>query len=387
MPNTIGETSRMPPKRQRTLFSSTIVLGRLAGVEIGLNWTWTLVFGLILWSLSAVQFPAALPGRSWEVYAAMGTTAAALFFACLILHELGHAIQARREGVQIEGITLWLFGGVAKIAGEFPSAGAEFRMASAGPLVSLVLGLLFVADAAAWPGSGAIATELTWLGYVNLALLVFNLVPALPLDGGRMLRSALWARSGDFAAATHRATRVGGVLATGIIAVGLVETLTGSYEGIWLAVIGWFILEAGRAEEQRADTRDALAGVTVEMLMTRSPVTVGASQTLAEVAEAIARTAPHSTYPVMDDGVVIGLFPLKALTRTGGQALRSRAVRDFVASGGRVPAFSPGTPAIEALDELVTSRAGRGIVLEDDRLVGIISATDLVRALALGRPV
>jgi CBS domain-containing protein len=202
-----------------------------------------------------------------------------------------------------------------------------------------------------------------------------------------MLRSALWARSGDFAAATHRATRVGGVLATGIIAVGLVETLTGSYEGIWLAVIGWFILEAGRAEEQRADTRDALAGVTVEMLMTRSPVTVGASQTLAEVAEAIARTAPHSTYPVVDDGVVIGLFPLKALTRTGGQALRSRAVRDFVASGGRVPAFSPGTPAIEALDELVTSRAGRGIVLEDDRLVGIISATDLVRALALGRPV
>jgi Zn-dependent protease len=377
----------MPQDRPRTLFSSTVVLGRVAGVEIGLNWTWTLVFGLILWSLSAVQFPDALPGRRWEVYAAMGVSATALFFACLILHELGHAVQARREGVRIEGITLWLFGGVAKIAGEFPSAGAEFRMAAAGPLVSLVLGLLFIADAAAWPGSGAIPTELTWLGYVNLALLVFNLVPALPLDGGRMLRSALWARSGDFAAATHRATRVGGVLATAIIALGLVETLAGGYEGIWLAVIGWFILEAGRAEEQRVDTRDALAGVSVGMLMTRSPATVGAGQTLAEVADAIAGTPRHTAYPVVDDGAVIGLFPLKALAQTGGEGLWSRPVRDYVVSAGRVPAFSPDTPAMEALDELVASRAGRGIVLEGGRLVGILSTTDLVRALALGRPV
>lgn len=366
---------------------STIVLGRLAGVEIGLNWSWLVVFGLILWSLSAVQFPDALPGRSSELYAAMGITATGLFFASLVLHELGHAIQARREGVQIEGITLWLFGGVAKIAGEFPSAGAEFRMAAAGPLVSLVLGIVFLADAAVWPGSGAAPTLLAWLGYVNLALLVFNLVPALPLDGGRMLRSALWARSRDFAAATHRATRIGGVLAAAIIAVGLVEMLAGGYEGLWLAVIGWFILEAGRAEDQRADTRDALAGVTVGMLMTRSPVTVGAGQSLAEVADAIAGTPRHTAYPVVDDGAVIGLFPLKALAQTGGADLWQRPVREYVVNAGQVPALSPETPAMAALDELVASGAGRGIVLEGGRLVGIISTTDLARALALGRPV
>ena len=381
-----GVPAGRPPKRSRTVFSSTIVLGRVAGVEIGLNWSWLVVFGLILWSLATVQFPAALPGRSWQTYAAMGVTATAIFFACLVLHELGHAIQARREGVKIEGITLWLFGGVAKIAGEFPSAGAEFRMAAAGPLVSLILGVLFIVEAAAWPGPGGIATELAWLGYINLVLLAFNLVPALPLDGGRMLRAALWARSRDFAAATHRATRVSSVLAAAIIALGLVEVLAGGLDGIWLAVVGWFILEAGRAEEMRVETRDALAGVTVAMLMTRSPVTVGADQTLAEVADALAGTPRHTAYPAVEDGAVIGLLPLKALAQRGGD-LWSRRVRDYVVSVGQVPTFSPETPAMVALDELVTRGTGRGVVFDEGLLVGIISTTDLARALALGRPV
>jgi len=230
----------------------TIVLGRVAGVEIGLNWTWLVVFGLILWSLATVQFPEALPGRSRQTYAAMGVTATAAFFGCLLLHELGHAIQARREGVRIDGITLWLFGGVARLAGGLPSAGAELRIAAAGPVVSLVLGALFVADAAARPGPGGIHTELVWLGYINLSLVVFNLVPALPLDGGRILRAALWARRGDFAAATRRAAAVGAVLSVAIVALGLIETARGMTEGIWLALIGWFILQAGGAERRAA---------------------------------------------------------------------------------------------------------------------------------------
>ena len=231
---------------------STIVLGRVAGVEIGLNWSWLVVFGLILWSLSAVQFPDALPGRSWQTYTAMGVTATAIFFACLVLHELGHAIQARRDGVTIEGITLWLFGGVAKIAGELPSAGAELRIAAAGPVVSLILGALFLAEAVAWPGPGGIHTELAWLGYINLTLVAFNLIPALPLDGGRILRSILWARGGDFAAATRRAATAGALLSGAIVAFGLIEVARGMTDGIWLALIGWFILQAGRAERDRA---------------------------------------------------------------------------------------------------------------------------------------
>jgi Zn-dependent protease/predicted transcriptional regulator len=382
-----GASAGRPPRRSGGIFSSTITLGRVAGVEIGLNWTWVIVFGLIVWSLSAVQFPDVLPGRSREAYAAMGATATVTFFVCLILHELGHAIQARREGIEIEGITLWLFGGVAKIVGEFPSAGAELRMAAAGPLVSLVLGVAFVGAAAVWPGAGAVPTELTWLGYINLVLLVFNLVPAMPLDGGRVLRAALWWRSRDLATATHQAARVGSVLATAIVLVGVLEAVAGTTSGIWLAVLGWFILEAGRAEEQRVQTRHALTGVSVEMLMTRTPVTVGIDQTLAEVADQIAGTSRHGAYPVLDDGAVVGLLPLHALAQRGGIDVWGRRVRDYTVRADAVPQFSPETPAMAAFDELAESGAGRGVVVDHGRLTGIISMTDLARALALGRPV
>ncbi len=279
------------------MFASTVVLGRLAGIEIGINWTWIPVFGLFVWTLAGVEFPSATPGRSWFEYAVMGVVAAAAFFASLILHELGHALRARREGVQIEGITLWLFGGVAKIAGEFPSAGAEFRIAVAGPLVTLALGTAFLLASAVSPLAGAIRAVLVWLGYINLTLLVFNLVPAMPLDGGRMLRAALWARGHDLTAATRRATRIGGALATLLIFLGVLETLAGVLSGLWLAVVGWFILEAGRAEERQIQTRHALEGATVATLMTRDPVILEAGQSLEEAAATLRGTARHTAYP------------------------------------------------------------------------------------------
>src|SRR5215204_2875785 len=170
----------------------TFQLGRIAGIRISANWSWLIVFALITWSLAVAVFPSQNPGFSDGEYVVMAVAAALLFFASLLLHELGHALQARREGVEIEGITLWLFGGVAKFRGMFPSAGAEFRIAIAGPLVSLALGTIFVL--LAWKASLPEVADgvAAWLGYINLTLLVFNLLPALPLDGGRVLRSALW---------------------------------------------------------------------------------------------------------------------------------------------------------------------------------------------------
>jgi Zn-dependent protease len=235
----------------------------VAGIEIGINWTWLGIFALILWSLAGVEFPADAPGRPWPTYALMGVVATAAFFASLILHELGHATQARREGVCTDGITLWLFGGVAKLGGEFPSAGAELRIALAGPLVTLVIGSAALLLTAVWPQAGAVRAVLAWLGYINVALLVFNLVPALPLDGGRVLRALLWARTRDLAVATHRASRIGSVLAAMLIGLGLVETLQGAFGGLWVALIGWFVLAAGRAEEQHVLTRDLLGHTPV----------------------------------------------------------------------------------------------------------------------------
>src|SRR4029078_1296433 len=177
----------------------------MSGISFGVNWSWVIVFALIVWTLATGIFPTQNPGHEQSTYVAMAIVAAILFFASLLAHEFGHALEAKREGVEIEGITLWLFGGVAKFRGMFPSAGAEFRIAIAGPLVSLVLraGLVLLAWKASLPEvMDAVAA---WLGYINLTLLIFNLLPALPLDGGGVLRSALWGASGHLRQANPRA--------------------------------------------------------------------------------------------------------------------------------------------------------------------------------------
>lgn len=388
MSTTLGTrqpANRASTRRSQGLFASSLTLGRVGGVEVGINWTWLAIFALIVWSLAGVQFPRDAPGRSWLVYGAMGVVAAVAFFGSLILHELGHAFQARREGVQIDGITLWLFGGVAKIAGQIPSAGAEFRIAVAGPLVTLVIGASCILAAIAWPQPGAVDSVLAWLGYINLMLLVFNLVPALPLDGGRVLRAALWARSGSLSAATDRAARVSGVLAAMLIGFGILELLAGGPGGLWLAVIGWFVLEAGRAERGQVRAVQALGGINVDGLMTAEPVVLHAAATLAVVAGQLHGTSRHTSYPVVDVGVIVGLFPLQAFIDTDPAEWRSRTVEQCMVPAELVQSFAPSTPAMDAADALATDPVGRGLVFEHGRLVGILSLTDVARALAVGQ--
>jgi Zn-dependent protease len=192
-----------------SVMTSSIRLGRIAGIEIGANWSWLLIVALIVWSLADGVFPSVNPGYSDGTYLAMAIVAALLFFVSLLLHELGHAIQAQRDGIEIDGITLWVFGGVARLRGQMPSAGAELRVALAGPAVSLALGAFFLLVALALPLPGTVDGVLFWLGQINLYLLVFNILPALPLDGGRVLHAVLWARRGDFASATRTAAASG----------------------------------------------------------------------------------------------------------------------------------------------------------------------------------
>src|SRR5919109_4469400 len=189
----------------------SIVLGRIYGIRIGINWSWLVLAALLVWSLSASVFPETNPGLADGTYVTMGVVAAVLFFACLLLHELGHAFQARRDRVAIEGITLWMLGGVAKLTGRVPNAGAELRIALAGPAVSLVLGLLFAGVALGLSLPESVDGVAAWLGYVNLLLLGFNLLPAFPLDGGRVLFAISWAISGS----QGRAGRAGGAESRG----------------------------------------------------------------------------------------------------------------------------------------------------------------------------
>src|SRR3954464_8861642 len=222
--------------------SRRISLGRIAGVEVGVTWTFLLILGLVVLSLAAGVFPSANPGLGTATYIAMGIVAAVLFFGSILLHEVAHAVQARREGMEISGITLWLLGGVAQFNGMFRSAGAEFRVGAAGPLVSLVIGvtLVVLGEVIALPSE--VDGVVVWVGLTNLLVLAFNLLPAFPLDGGRILRSALWRLRGDLGWATRVAGGISRVLGALMIAVGLVTFLAFGPSGLWLALVGWFVM-------------------------------------------------------------------------------------------------------------------------------------------------
>jgi Zn-dependent protease len=361
----------------------TIVIGRIAGVRIGFNWSWLIVFVLIAWSLAANVFPSQNPGHSDGTYAAMAIVAAVLFFGSLLLHELGHAIQARREGMVVEDITLWLFGGVARFRGDLPSAGAEFRIAIAGPVVSLVIGCSFVALAATTQLGSAIDGVAAWLGFINLILLAFNMLPALPLDGGRVLRSALWGARHDFNRATTLAVEISRGFAFLLIFGGVALAFAGdAIGGIWLAFIGWFLLAAAASEGRYLLVRDALAGLRVRDVMEPHPVTAHPGQTLATFMDEVARSARFTAYPVTTDGQVVGLLPFNRVLGTPWREWEERRVDETMLRRDEVPVFGPGDPATEALQALAAAPLQRGLVLSDGALVGLLSISDFARLLA-----
>jgi Zn-dependent protease/CBS domain-containing protein len=367
--------------------SPTFQLGRIAGIRIGVNWSWLIVFALIVWSLAVAVFPSQNPGFSDGEYVVLAVVAALLFFVSLLLHELGHALQARREGVEIEGINLWLFGGVAQFKSSFPSAGAEFRIAIAGPLVSLALGVLFVAVAAFAGLPNAVDGVVAWLGFTNLILLAFNLLPALPLDGGRVLRSALWYFRGDLQWATRVASGVGRGFGFLFIGLGVLMLIVdGAFSGAWLAFIGWFLLQAATAEARYVATQQALDGFKVRDLMIRQPVTVDADLSLGQFMDEVAWSRRYTTYPVLDHGHPIGLLAFRSVATVPRSEWNARRVREAMIPREKVPLLHEDEQAIDALAELSASEVNRGLVVDDGRLAGLLSITDLARALEVGRP-
>jgi Zn-dependent protease/CBS domain-containing protein len=364
--------------------NATFELGRIAGIRIGVNWSWLVVFALIVWSLASAVFPNQNEGLSDATYVAMALVAALLFFASILLHELGHAIQARREGMEIEGITLWLFGGVAQFRGMFPSAGAEFRIAIAGPVVSLLLGLFFVAIAVVTKTAEEVDGVAAWLGYINLLLLVFNLLPALPLDGGRVLRAALWGARDSFEWATRVAANIGRGFGFLFIAGGIAMfVFADSFSGAWLAFIGWFLLMAASGELRYLAVRDALDGLRVRDLMVRDPQTVPVDMSIGDFMDEIVWPRRYTTYPVTDNGRAVGLLPFRCVAQIPRREWDERSVRDCMLARDDVPVFEEDDELVEAVGELAEG-PGRGLVLDGDRLVGFLSRTDLARAFEIG---
>ena len=374
-----------PAKRRERTMDGNLRIGRFGGIEVRLHWSLLAVFVLIVWSLAEGVFPSQNPGLSDGTYLAMAVVAASLFLASILLHELGHSWVARRDGIEVDSITLWLFGGVAQFKDRFSSAGSEFRVAVSGPLVSIGLGIVFVLIAIA-PLPSAVDGVAAWLGYISLFLAAFNLLPASPLDGGRVLHAAFWRAKGDYAWATRVASEIGQGFGYLFIALGLVMFIfQGSFSGAWLAFIGWYLLQGAKAEARYVATEQALAGLRVRDLMVRDPVTVDADATIGRFMDDIAWSHRFTTYPVLDGGSPVGLLAFASVAAVPRSEWDSRRVRETMIPFDELPLLTQDETAVDALADLASSVANRGLVVDNGHLAGLLSITDLARALEVRR--
>jgi Zn-dependent protease/predicted transcriptional regulator len=363
----------------RNLMGTRISLGRIAGVEIGVTWTWLLILVFFVVSLAVGVFPSTNRHLASATYIAMGIVAAVLFFVSVLLHELAHSVQARREGMEVSGITLWLLGGVSRFDGMFRSPGAEFRIAAAGPLVSLVIGVVLVALAKLVALPAAVDGVVTWLGLTNLVVLAFNLLPAFPLDGGRILRSALWRLRGNLGWATRVAGGVSRVLGALMIAAGVVTFLYSGPGGLWLALIGWFVMSAGAAEARFVEIRENLAGLSVRDAMTPDPVTVPSDLTVEQFFHGVFSEHRHTAYPVLQDGAVVGLVAARDLAAVPQTSRPNVRVDTRMQPLAQAVSVHEQDELPEAFMRLLETDLRRELVLRDTRLAGLLSLSDVER--------
>ena len=367
--------------------NENLSLGRIAGIHVGLNWSLLVVAALIAWSIATGILPSAARGQTSAAYWTAGVVSAFVYLASLLAHELAHSIAATRRGVKVEGITLWLFGGVSRFSSESSSPGAQAWITFVGPLTSLLLGAVFLLAAIA-VGGGAnqslVSAALAWLGYINILLGVFNLLPAFPLDGGRILQSLIWRATGDRLRATRIAARIGMGFAFLLIAYGLLTFFVAGSPigGIWSIFLGWFLLSAARAEETGGLIRQALSGVRVSEVMTPNPVEAPDNITVEEALHGYVLTSRHSTFPTHDaGGQLSGLLTMAALKKVAPDARTTTLVKQITCPLDQVKTVSPTDPVTNLLDASDGCSEGRTLVVESARLVGIISPSDINRLL------
>jgi len=367
--------------------NENLSLGRIAGIHVGLNWSLLVVAALIAWSIATGILPAAAPGQTSAAYWTAGVISAFVYLASLLAHELAHSIVATRRGVKVEGITLWLFGGVSRFSSESSSPGSQAWITFVGPLTSLLLGGVFLLIAAVVGGganSALLSASLAWLGYINILLGVFNLLPAFPLDGGRILQSLIWRGTGDRLRATRIAARIGMVFAYLFIAYGLITFfVAGSiFGGVWAVFLGWFLLSAARAEEAGGLIRQALSGISVAEVMTPNPVQAPDNISVDEALHSYVLTSRHSTFPTHDaSGQLSGLLTMAALKNVAADARPTTRIKEIICPLDRVSTAAPADPATNLLNVSDGCSDGRTLVIDNGRLVGIISPSDVSRLM------
>lgn len=356
-------------------------LGSVLGFEIRIDYSWFVIFFLILWSFSAGVFPAQFPGYESSVYFLMGGIGTILFFASLLAHELSHSVVARAKGIPVQGITLFIFGGMAHTRMEATSPDDEFAIAGMGPVSSLAIAALFGAvwwlgGQAGWPE--AVTGVARYLAFLNVLLAVFNLLPGFPLDGGRLFRSAVWKFTGDLTKATRWASNGGKWLGYGLMGLGALQTLAGFViGGLWLLFIGWFLRNAADMSYRQHMLQMVLEGVPAREVMSEEPETVSPDLTLQELVDRYFLKRRYQSFPVVEGGRAVGLITVQQVKDVPREAWTSRRVSEVMKAAEDGLLVDPEEPMTEVLRRMGDSGLRRVLVARDGRVEGIISATDI----------
>jgi Zn-dependent protease len=364
----------------------SIRLGRVGGVPVGVHWSVAVIFGLVTWELADVIFPNAYGGGARPAYWVAAVVSTTLFLLSLLAHEGSHAVVARRHGVGVRSITLWLFGGVAELEGEAHTPGADFTIAAVGPGTSIVLAGVFVLAQLLLERAGAhglVVNASSWLWQINLLLAGFNLIPAAPLDGGRILRAGLWRASGSRTHAAVLAARAGQGFAVVLIGLGLVEFAVGSPLGLWPALLGWFLFMAARAEEKAAHGRGGVEGLPVGAVMIPQPPVVSSAMTVAELL-----AGPMQWFlgrPVAavvgSTGWLEGVVTLERIMQVPAHEQATTRLGDIAEAIDVVPVGRPEEPMPDLLGRMYRAGGRPALVLDPaNRLAGIVTLEDVARA-------
>ncbi|MEU9122448.1 site-2 protease family protein [Streptomyces sp. NPDC048506] len=363
--------------------NGSVRVGHVVGVPLRMHWSVPLLVGLFAFGLGRQALPVWTPGRSAAVYAVAGVAGAALLTGSLLLHETAHAAIALRKKISVEDVTLWALGGTTRM-GRPQTAAAALAVAVSGPLTSLLIGGLALgagiglANLAGWAEIPAVV--LVWLGWANLFLGVFNLLPAVPLDGGRVVQAVMWWRTGDRDRADLAASRGGQIMGMLMVAVGWISVLRGAPGGLWIVFVGLFIMIVAGAERRRATLHTSLQGVRVADAMT-GPVVSGADWlTVQRFIDEVAVPSHHSAIPLLDfEGRPSGLVQLRRLATVPPASRETLRIREVATPLSQCAVAAPDEPLSQALDRLTLSTGPRILVVDGGRLVGIVTGKDISR--------
>jgi Zn-dependent protease/CBS domain-containing protein len=369
------------------MFGKRVQLFRMFGFSVGLDLSWLLLVVLITWSLAVGVFPPMTPDLPVTTYWWMGAAGALGLFLSVVLHELSHSLVARHHGIPMRGITLFIFGGVAEMSGEPKTPGSEFVMAIAGPAASMALGGLFfalsaLARLASWPLT--ITAVISYLAVINVFLAVFNLIPAFPLDGGRVLRAVLWHLKGDLRWATRTSSAIGTGFGVAMIVLGVVAVISGSVMGgIWWFLIGMFLYGAARGSYQQLLMRQTFEGVPVRSLMHPEPITVPRSISVAQLVEDYVYRHHHKMFPVVDGDHLWGCVRTRDIKQLPREEWPRQTVGSISNPCGPENSIGPDADAMQAAAAMSRSGTSRLLVVEGDHLVGMVSLKDLFDLLSV----